>query len=122
MSRLTAAFTGAAMPLPLGRANPYGATSKAWPLFMKTPFDVATMYAATWESANPTWARPLETARFASTLVAVGEDRDGLTSRAFVQVLAWVWASVCSVVPSSTATVWPQSEARPLKLGLPVFT
>ena len=41
----------------------------------------------------------------------------------FLHLAAWVWASVCSVVPLSTATVCPHSAASPLGFHeLPALT
>ena len=71
------------------------------------------MYWATCESAKPTAARPLDTARLASSWVAKLS-----TLSTFLwcerQTLISFWASDCSVVPLSTETAWPHRLSSPL--------
>src|SRR6478609_3034163 len=70
------------------------------------------MYAATGESAMPTWARPLESARFA-WFWSLKADTLTLGLPALLHFLFWAVASACCVVPFSTATVLPQRDEMP---------
>jgi hypothetical protein len=72
------------------------------------------MYAATGESAIPTSARPLEMARFAPFW-------SGNVRTLTLHFFAWVPASVCCVVPFSTATVLPHRSASAPTAGTPRF-
>src|SRR5436309_12762382 len=97
---------------------PYGAVPYGLPTSLNCPLDFLTWYAATGESAIPTSARPLERARFAPFW-------SGNTSRvtaglpAALHFLPCAVASAASVVPFSTATLWPQRSARLLIVGPP---
>src|SRR4051794_14056702 len=107
-----AACTGFCMPLFFGIAMPYGASPYGWPETLNWPLDCLAMYAATGESAMPTSARPLDSARFAPFW-------SGNTSTVTLHFFACAWASVCWVVPFSTATLWLQRSASVLIVGPP---
>src|SRR5436305_1695312 len=107
ISSCSAARIGLSRPLPLGIAIPYGALAKLWPTSLNCPLDFLTWYSATGESAKPSCARPVDTARLAPFWSGNGRMvTAGLP--AFLHLPLWVWASVSSVVPFSTATVCPQ--------------
>src|SRR3954451_6022282 len=96
MRSSSAALITGASPLFLGIAMPYGAKPYDLPTSLNCPFDCLTRKAATGESAIPTCARPLESARLAPFWSGKVRTFAALAPH----FLLWASASACCVVPS----------------------